>query len=327
MPSAKVTSDAGVSVVIPAYNYARYLPKAIDSVLLQEYRNYEIIVVDDGSTDNTAEVVAAYGDKVRYIHQTNAGLPAARNTGVKAACYDFVGFLDADDEWLPTMLKESMATFRRLPEEFALVACRAVVVDPNSNPINRKRYVPTAPWEITCRDLLMKSQFSPSAVIARKCAFQTVGLFDSTLRSSEDRDMWIRILTRYRGMLNGDRLILYRRHSNNMSKNSDRMRVNTRRVLRSAFRKSYVSRTAIFFWLRIFSFNHYETAWMYQDEGRKGDALRELIFSLALWPFFPKTGLLNEPRFFRIRSLVRFARGLVSSNGNPAPPAPAKQGT
>jgi glycosyltransferase involved in cell wall biosynthesis len=111
------SSSPGVSVVIPAYNYARYLPIAIDSVLKQDYPHYEIIVVDDGSTDNTAEVVAGYGNKVRYIHQKNAGLPAARNTGIKAAGFDFVGFLDADDQWLPEMLGTAMGKFGELPKE------------------------------------------------------------------------------------------------------------------------------------------------------------------------------------------------------------------
>src|ERR1041385_8897165 len=96
-PASVSSRSSGVSVVIPAYNYARFLPAAIDSALWQEYPASEIIVVDDGSTDNTAEVVKGYGERVRYIHQSNAGLPAARNTGIKAARFDHVAFLDADD--------------------------------------------------------------------------------------------------------------------------------------------------------------------------------------------------------------------------------------
>src|SRR5947209_609603 len=120
-PSAEKLSPA-VSVIIPAYNYATYLPKAIDSVLKQRFTNYEIIVVDDGSTDNTADLIAKYGDRVRYVYQKNAGLPSARNTGIKAARGDYVGFLDADDEWHPNFLQNAMETFARLSPDFVVVA-------------------------------------------------------------------------------------------------------------------------------------------------------------------------------------------------------------
>ena len=298
----------GVSVVIPAYTYARFLPKAIDSILKQDYPNYEIIVVDDGSTDNTKEVVAVYGDKVRYIYQKNAGLPAARNTGIKAAGYNFVGFLDADDEWMPNRMSEAMAAFSRLSPEFAIVASRAVVVDSNGTPIDRKQIFSREAREITCRDILLKTQFSPSSVVARREALESCGMFDPTLRSSEDRDMWIRITSRYRAYLSGDGLIIARRHSNNMSKHADRMTANTRRVLRQAYENGCVPKSAVFVWLCAFSFNRFETAWMYWDEGRKGEAIREVIFSLLMWPFFTNPSWLNEPTFFRLRSLLRFVR-------------------
>lgn len=327
MVDVQTSRSRGVSVVIPAYNYAKYLPKAIDSVLLQDYTDYEIIVVDDGSTDNTAEIVAAYGDKVRYIYKQNAGLPAARNTGIKAAKYDYIGFLDADDEWLPGMLSHAMETFARLPDEFALVACRAVIVDSNSNPLNRKRLVPKTPWEITCRDILLKTQFSPSSVIVKRVVFDTVGMFDESLRSAEDREMWIRITTRYKAMLNGDRLIRSRRHPNNMSKHADRMRQNTRLVLRRAFKNGYVPRTAVFFWLKVFSFNHFETAWMYSDEGRHGKALQQLLVSILLCPCISKPNLLNEPPLFRLRTLVRILRNFASSLTGSRSAVPLKQGS
>ena len=162
-------------------------------------------------------------------------------------------------------------------------------------------------------------------MIAKRSAFDAVGLFDPTLRSSEDREMWIRITAKYKGLQNGDRLICARRHPNNMSKHADRMRLNTRRVLRQAFANAYVPRSAIFFWLRVFSFNHFETAWMYHDEGRRGLALREIIFSLLLWPWFPKPNLLNEPSFFRARSLVRILREFGFSSRNSLPASPVNQ--
>src|SRR5438067_6268305 len=130
MPEKFDAVAPAVSVVIPAFNYARYLPLAIDSALNQTHANLEVIVVDDGSTDDTREVVGAYRDeRVRYVHQENAGLSAARNTGIRNARFAFVGFLDADDEWLPDMLAAAMERFANLPERFAIIACGSFRVD------------------------------------------------------------------------------------------------------------------------------------------------------------------------------------------------------
>ncbi|MFN7140199.1 MAG: glycosyltransferase, partial [Limisphaerales bacterium] len=248
----------------------------------------------------------AYGDRVRYIYQKNAGLPAARNTGIKAAQFDLVGFLDADDEWLPNRLSDAVERFANLPAEFAIVACRSTLMDAQGGPVDRKTLVPAEVREIKCRDILMKTQFSPSSVIAKRAALNECGLFDESLRSSEDRDMWIRITARHRALINWERLIRVRKHSNNMSKHADRMRENTRRVLRQSFQNGYIPRSHFFFWLKVFSFNHFETAWMYWDEGRRAEACKEMVLSILRWPFFADPKWLNEPPLFRIRALLRF---------------------
>jgi hypothetical protein len=105
-----------VSVLIPSYNRAYILATAIDSVLAQTYRPIEVIVVDDGSRDDTRAVVARYGDQVRYIHQSNGGLAAARNTGLAAARGEFIAFEDSDDAWLPWKLKVQVAVLQRFPQ-------------------------------------------------------------------------------------------------------------------------------------------------------------------------------------------------------------------
>ena len=105
-----------VSVIIPTYNRAEFLKKAIDSVLAQTYPHYELLVVDDGSEDNTAELVSSYGHKLRYIKQQNRGAAAARNAGIEAARYDLLAFLDSDDWFDAEKLAEQLAHMQQRPD-------------------------------------------------------------------------------------------------------------------------------------------------------------------------------------------------------------------
>ena len=117
MLNLSVTSPPRVSVVIPAFNAARYIRDAVDSVLEQTLKNLEIIVVDDGSADDTHRVLAVYGERIRYLPQPNSGVSTARNRGIEAARGEFVAFLDADDYFLcPTKLEEQIARFESQPQ-------------------------------------------------------------------------------------------------------------------------------------------------------------------------------------------------------------------
>src|ERR1043165_5503387 len=110
-----------VSIVIPTYNYAHFLSQAVESALAQTYPNTEVIVVDDGSTDHTRQVLAAYGDRIRYTHQVNKGLSAARNTGIRKARGELIALLDSDDVLYPPRVEAGVSFLRRFPE-FGLVA-------------------------------------------------------------------------------------------------------------------------------------------------------------------------------------------------------------
>lgn len=108
---AKLNGTPFVSIVIPTYNRARFLGRLVRSVLNQTYKNFEVIVADDASTDDTAEIIKTFkDDRIRYIrHESNAGAAAARNTGIKASRGEYVAFQDSDDEWLPEKLEKQMA--------------------------------------------------------------------------------------------------------------------------------------------------------------------------------------------------------------------------
>ena len=309
----------GVSVIIPAYNYGRFLSDAIDSALAQTYSNFEVIVINDGSTDNTPDVAARYGSKIRYLRQDNAGLPAARNSGIKAARHPFVAFLDADDVWEPEMLASAMRCFSELDESVGLIACASVRTDAEGRVIASKRFASFDNCEIKARDLLLKNRFMPSAVVAKRAAFHTCGLFDTSLRSSEDRDMWIRIATKYRVNFHGKTLVRIRKHGSNMSRHADRMKRNMRRVICKAFHSRVVPRANVFFWLRVLAFNFFEVGWMHYDEGAHGKAVFDMLRSMLLWPMFLNpTQRLNEPRFFRARALIRFLLKASTAGWNSA---------
>lgn len=296
----------GVSVVIPAYNYAHYLPTAINSALRQDYPRVEVIVVDDGSTDNTSEITEAYGDRIRCIRKVNAGLSAARNTGIEAASHPFIAFLDADDEWLPNALSVAMREFALAPETLSVVSSQSIFMDPEGQIVPFKSRVGGLPREISFADVLLKSRFSPSSVVARKSVFQECGMFDPLMRSSEDRDMWIRIAAKHKVVQLRERLLYVRDHASSMSKNTDRMKANMRITFKKAFAMKARGGSGLLVRLRVGSFFHFQIAWMYFDEGRRLAALKEWLLSALLWPAFSDPSSLNEPPLFRLRSLYRF---------------------
>jgi glycosyltransferase involved in cell wall biosynthesis len=180
-----------VSVIIPSYNYADYVSACIQSVLDQTYTDFEVIVVDDGSKDNTAEVVKRFADaRVRYIYQENKGLPGARNTGIRAAQGELLAFLDSDDKYHPRKL-EIQTTFLQQNPEVGLVYNSRFIVNPEGQILFLRR----APAAVSLADLVTGYPFAPSDVVMRREWAERVGLFDeSYVRNSEDLNFHIRLL-------------------------------------------------------------------------------------------------------------------------------------
>ncbi len=303
-----------VSVVIPAYNYAHFLPDAIASILEQTHPAYEIIVVDDGSKDNTREVVARFTDpRVRYVWQQNAGLSAARNTGIAQARTPFVAFLDADDQWFPGFLSAVVERFQALEKRYGLVATATTRMDQSGQKLPPPRRVFSLSGTLTPRDFIMRNRCLSSSIVARRAVFDECGFFDTTLRSSEDRDMWIRITTKYGFWLIDEPLGYIRRHGDNMSKNAPRMKQNSGTVMVKAWRAGAVSRWDVPFWLRAFSVHYFQIAWTHYEAGYRARAFQYLATSVALWPVFLKPAQVFEPPLFRLRALAHFVLRLFSS--------------
>lgn len=184
-----------VSVVIPTYNRARKLLRAIFSVLYQTFTNYEVIVVDDGSDDGTADCLKPVMGQIKYMrHPENMGVSAARNSGIKASQYPFIAFLDSDDYWLPEKLSAQMAFFKRNPEA---VACQTEEIwirkGLRVNP-GKRHLKPSGEIFVPSLKLCL---VSPSAVVLKRSLLDEVGLFDEDLPACEDYDLWLRISFRY----------------------------------------------------------------------------------------------------------------------------------
>jgi glycosyltransferase involved in cell wall biosynthesis len=195
-----MTTTPRVSVIVPAYNSAEFIASSLISILEQTYRDYEIIVVDDGSTDETKQQAVAVSPAVRYIYQANGGPSLARNTGIAAARGSLICFLDADDLWLPGKLAAQVECMDRNPaaglifsdeEEFDErgVQCRSLLATSRFYP----DIVESGTVANACQRLLVENFIPTSTVMIRRDCFSMVGLFDPLLKASEDRDLWSRI--------------------------------------------------------------------------------------------------------------------------------------
>jgi glycosyltransferase involved in cell wall biosynthesis len=221
-------AEPQVSIIIPTYNRAHFLPDAIESVFAQTYRNWELIVVDDGSTDNTKEVVEKYGSRVRYFYQENKGPGAARNLGIRQARGEYIAFLDSDDMWMPEKLERQVRLFEREPD-VGLAGCGCYYVDEGGT----VRGAEQAPYTIDHKDMQVRCALvgSTDAAMARRVCFEEVGLFDESLLRCEDWDMWLRISKRYTVKCIRDPLVKIRVHPGYRPNASDDIKWKARKAV------------------------------------------------------------------------------------------------
>ena len=199
------TRVAGVSVVIPTFDRARVLPRALESVMAQSRPPTEVIVVDDGSADDTAELVADRFPTTRLIRQENRGVSAARNRGIEAAAGEWIALLDSDDEWRPEKLEKQLDALQAQPE---LRICHTDEIwirrGRRVNP--RQIHAKHGGWIF--RQCLPLCAMSPSSIVIHRSVFEEVGLFDEQLPACEDYDLWLRICHRYPVLLVDEPLVV-----------------------------------------------------------------------------------------------------------------------
>lgn len=214
-----------VSVIIPTYRRPEFLRKAIASVLTQTFRDFEVIVVDDASNDDTSEVVRSITDtRIRYIpHETNKGGGATRNTGIRNAHGEYIAFLDDDDEWLPEKLELQIKVLANSPPEVGGVYSGYQKIERTTGELIGS-HVPTKKGNLANVLLDYNWVGSTSSVLLRKECVEKVGLFDESLPSLQDYDLWIRISRDFHFAFVSKPLVIYYIHNNKISTNPEAFR-------------------------------------------------------------------------------------------------------
>ena len=215
-----------ISVIIPTYDRAGLLPRALHSVLGQSHPPAEVLVVDDGSTDGTERLVRSEFPTVRYSRQENRGVAAARNHGIREARGEWVAFLDSDDEWLHRKLERQLEAHRKEPR-FLLCHTNEIWIRRGQRVNPMKKHAKSGGYIF--EECLPLCVVSPSSVVAHRGLFERVGLFDESLPACEDYDLWLRVCSRFPVLYLEEPLIVkYGGHSDQLSRRywgMDRFRI------------------------------------------------------------------------------------------------------
>lgn len=287
-----------VSVITPAYNAARFIRETLDSALAQTYPRVEVIVVDDGSTDETAEILRGYGSRIRYIHQTNQGVSAARNRAIAASHGEIIAFLDADDVWFAEKLALQVEEYVGHPET-GMIACGTYYIDEHGVVFDQRKPSKFKSRQQAFKAFLIGNRINggPSTVIVPKRCLDAVGGFDPMLHGTEDWDLWIRLAQRFSVRSVDRSLSRYRVHLGNFHKNITEMMQGQRAVIRT-HRKSMS-------WLehrKTVSFVHADAAEEYCDMGDLGRARHHALRAIAHYP--PKVWAGDDKYAVLVKSLL-----------------------
>lgn len=275
-----------VSAIITAYNSEVFVAEAISSVLEQTCPVDEIVVIDDGSTDHTRDIVESFSQRgVRYIYQKNQGPGAARNCGIRATSGEFLAFLDADDVWLKDKIKIQLDFLSEHPE-VALVSGFAWWW----NVLKDDRFISgEVPKSIVSlrRDLLVYNKIgNPSRVMLRRSVLMDVGVFSENIRWGQDWDLWIRIITRYNAAILPKPVIVYRWHEKNLSHTRGWERLYSYwNVSREAIQSNRSIRQRPLLMLRSWSlFTHRRAKYLIRQKGPRWQQIVYAVGALFAYP-------------------------------------------
>ena len=279
--------DGLVSIIIPCYGQAHFLPEAIETALRQTYAHIEIIVVDDGSLDDTEQVVSSYPG-VKYLFQNNQGVSAARNAGLVRSNGRYVLFLDADDRLLPAAVQLGIDMFATYPD-IALVYAPYLVINEFDFKLRPVPYV-TVPNPYL--ELLKHNHIgNTGCALFQRWVFTAVGVFDRSVDAAADYDLYLRTARKFRIGSHPEPVMEYRRHNANMSNNSALMLKDTLNVLRKQL--SYVNgnselkeayRRGRKFWKQAYGERLVDKFWNDLNECKLTESLRHLLVIVSYYP-------------------------------------------
>ncbi len=275
-----------ISVVIPSFNYARYVGQAIESVLSQTFTDFELTVIDDGSRDETRAVVTRYTDsRLRYVYQENSGLSATRNNGFAMTSGEFIAYLDADDLWLPHKLERQVERVKDDPG-VGLVSGGYYLQDEETGARTERRSV--LEGNVLHR-VAIENVVAGSATtsLLRRSVLERTGLFDTTLRACEDWDLWLRVARVTRFAYVDEPIAVLRRHRTNMSSESMRMRLCLTRVLDRFYRSPDLPPDIRRLEPRARAVAHLTMAKLAVRLGHRREAVADLARAIWLQPSWP----------------------------------------
>jgi glycosyltransferase involved in cell wall biosynthesis len=232
-----------VSVVMAAKNYGRFIAQAIDSVLEQTHTDWELLIIDDGSSDHTARVVEPYliDKRIRYVPSDTLGQPRAKNLGYRLSRGQYIAYLDADDAWAPTKLQKQLHRFERNPV-LGVVASDRLLMDDQGN-TRPAPASPPMPYGDILTQVFLKNRLCFSSVMIRREVFEHLGAFDPQLDVAIDYDLWLRVAAHYGFDNVNEPLVLYRTgHGNLSGKLADRVTTALGIMHRALFRRGLANR-------------------------------------------------------------------------------------
>jgi glycosyltransferase involved in cell wall biosynthesis len=291
-----------ISVIIPTYNRASLIARAVDSVLSQTLNDFEVIIIDDGSKDNTKEVLQQYEGKIKYIYQNNGGISKARNRGIQESVGKYIAFLDSDDYWAPKKLEVQTKVLDENPR-VGIVYARMPIVNEHGDILGMK---PNGVSGKNFQELLrVWGDLPTSSVMTRRECFDRVGVFDDDLPPMEDIDMWLRIAHSYDLYeVEGKVLAYYWRHDHQITQ--DQIKVYSGLVkIHAKILKTFddIPRELI---VRKLVSNQYILSRLYYKNGRFTEAFKNVSDAIRR---FPKVGVLFfEPSDGIFRKILKFLK-------------------
>jgi glycosyltransferase involved in cell wall biosynthesis len=296
-----------ISIVIPAYNSMKYLPETLESVLQQSFTDFEVLIINDGSTDNIIQWASEITDpRVKLISQKNQGVSVARNTGIARARGEYIAFLDADDLWQQTKLEKQVRCLDENPE-VGLVHTSTALMDCHGKLTGRimTAFAEGEVWQ----ELVESNKIACSSVMVRRCCLEKVGGFEPNLHFAEDWDLWIRISVHYPFAVLQEPLYYYRQIPNSLSKNLVVLEQSFNFVIEKTFRD--VPQELLYLKKRSYGYAYLCLGWKALQSSDK-DYKRAIQFSRSSLVYYPQLRYSRE--YFRLSVATR-ALQLFGNNG------------